>query len=173
MADAQRFELVKDIRGIVSELMRLAQFYSTLREERALVAIIQAGVEHCVMAGREDAADIFVHNKLLGISEESQQGDMTQIVDITKFLGSSRSDAGANMSMRGTAVQPIMMAPHLQAPGGGGGAAAVVQPTNVPHGGDRASSPAAARSRDSATARPVLPVFTPKTTVSCVLGALR
>lgn len=96
MADSQKFELIRDVHGILHELMRLAQSDSALREEqrfRPESSTASWQVRGCCRYIRS--------NKQMGISEEYQQVNMTQltreVADITKFLGTSRPGAGASM----------------------------------------------------------------------------
>ncbi|CAM9518787.1 unnamed protein product, partial [Pylaiella littoralis] len=121
--DGQRkLDLLHEIRVLVSELLRLAQLDPDLHEERTFVANLQAGLEHCMMAGRADAVAIYVHNRLMSSSEESRQVDMGQITlevaDIKKFLGSSQPDVRAAITWRCAAMPPMMLAPQFHAAGG-------------------------------------------------------
>ena len=110
------------IKHLISELERLTRLDDSLRDARAFILTLVAGVEHSLEHGQPLVAALWLQDKLKSESEEGDMVDRSAIVKelttVGKFLSSDKFSGSKSSSWSGYPVQPPMLSPHFGDLGG-------------------------------------------------------
>ena len=110
------------IKHLISELERLTRLDDSLRDARAFILTLVAGVEHSLENGQPLVAALWLKDKLKSESEEGDMVDRSAIVKelttVGKFLSSDKFSGSKSSSWSGYPVQQPMLSPHFGDLGG-------------------------------------------------------
>ena len=97
------------IKHLISELERLTRLDDSLRDARAFILTLVAGVEHSLEHGQPLVAALWLQDKLAIVKE---------LTTVGKFLSSDKFFGSKSSSWSGYPVQPPMLSPHFGDLGG-------------------------------------------------------